>query len=163
MVRGKGSVTAQQSWVRQARDVADPVTARLLDRLRQVTTQIVGLSVGERPSYRSSGFQDVPAALRELSNERTRLEQQLTDAVRLSASSRAEPGRASEVRAALPRASSSSTSSLMIIWNGSGQRTSRGGKRRGGVRGPAEAKGGGPGSTGSSLALADLIDRWRNS
>src|SRR5262249_47932860 len=49
VVRAKGSVTAQQRWVRQARDAADRETTRLLDRLRQLTQQIVGLSVGERP------------------------------------------------------------------------------------------------------------------
>ena len=47
VVRVKGSVTALQRWARQARDAADPDTARLLDRLRQVTRQIVGLSMDQ--------------------------------------------------------------------------------------------------------------------
>ena len=47
VVRVKGSVTAQQRWARQARDAADPDTTRLLDRLRQVTRQIVGLSMDQ--------------------------------------------------------------------------------------------------------------------
>src|SRR5208337_779065 len=80
VVRVKGSVTAQQRWARQARDAADPDTARLLGRLRQVSQQIVGLSADERPSERSSSApQDVPTLLRALSDERARLEQQLTE------------------------------------------------------------------------------------
>src|SRR5262249_8100853 len=104
VVRGKGSVTAQQRWARQARDAADPETARLLDRLRQVTEQIVGLSVGERPPDRSSDPQDLPASLLALSDERARLEQQLTErsAVYRTIQARARVG-GPEIRAALPQ------------------------------------------------------------
>jgi Tfp pilus assembly protein PilF len=103
-VRGKGSVTAQQRWARQARDTADPQTARLLDRLRLVTQQIVGLSVGERPSHRSSEPRDIPALLRALSDERSQLERQLTErsAVYRTIQARARVG-VGEVRAALPK------------------------------------------------------------
>jgi CHAT domain-containing protein/tetratricopeptide (TPR) repeat protein len=103
-VRGKGSVTAQQRWARQARDTADPQTARLLDRLRQVTQQIVGLSVGERPSDRSSEPRDIPALLRALSDERSQLERQLTErsAVYRTIQARARVG-VGAVRAALPK------------------------------------------------------------
>ena len=75
----KGSVTARQRWARQARDAADPETARLLDRLREVTIQIVGLSMGKRRSDRLSDPTDVPKQLRALSNERSRLDRQLTE------------------------------------------------------------------------------------
>ena len=60
----------------------------LLDRLRQVTQQIVGLSGGcegpERAFFRpaSSDPQDAPALLRALSDERARLERQLSRAQR---------------------------------------------------------------------------------
>jgi CHAT domain-containing protein len=103
VVRVKGSVTAQQRWVRQARDAADRETTRLLGRLRQLTQQIVGLSVGEHPSDDPSGEDDAPALLRALCDERARLERLLTTR---SAAFRAVLGRArvgfDEVRAALP-------------------------------------------------------------
>jgi CHAT domain-containing protein/tetratricopeptide (TPR) repeat protein len=104
VVRGKGSVTAQQRWARQARDAADPETARLLDRLGQVTQQIVGLSVSERSSDPSSDPQGLPALLRALSAERARLEQQLTErsAVYRAIQARARVG-GGDVEAALPK------------------------------------------------------------
>ena len=46
-------MTAQQQWARQVRDAADPDTARLLGQLRQVTRQIVGLSMDNRPAKSS--------------------------------------------------------------------------------------------------------------
>jgi CHAT domain-containing protein/tetratricopeptide (TPR) repeat protein len=102
VVRGKGSVTAQQRWVRQARDAADSETARLLDRLRQITQEIVGLSVGGHTSGRSSDTQADSASLRGLSEERARLEQQLSQrsAVFRAIEGRARVG-ARELRAAL--------------------------------------------------------------
>ena len=54
VLRVKGSVTAQQRWARQARNAADPDTTRLLDRLRRVTRQIVGLSMDNRPAQSKS-------------------------------------------------------------------------------------------------------------
>ncbi|HKI16874.1 MAG TPA: CHAT domain-containing tetratricopeptide repeat protein, partial [Isosphaeraceae bacterium] len=104
VVRVKGSVTAQQRWAREARNAADPETRRLLGRLRQVTRQIVGLSVAERPSDRSSGPRDISAALQSLSDERARLEQQLTERspVYRAFQARAQVG-TSNVQAALPK------------------------------------------------------------
>ena len=99
----KGSVTAQQRWARQARDAADPETVRLLVQLQQVTKQLFGLSVGDRPSSRSSDSQTAMASLRSLCDERARLERQLTER---SAAYRAVQARAAvggrEIRAALP-------------------------------------------------------------
>src|SRR5208337_760229 len=69
VVRVKGSVTAQQRWARQARDAADPDATRLLDRLRQVTRQIVGLSMDNRPAQSKSDPRDVPDEIRTLSAE----------------------------------------------------------------------------------------------
>jgi len=103
VVHFKGSVTAHQRWVHQARDTADAETMKLLDRLRGVTQQIAALSVGDRPSDQSFSPRDVPAALRDLSAERAHLEQRLAER---SAVYRAIQGRtrvgASHVRAALP-------------------------------------------------------------
>ena len=79
VVRVKGSVTAQQRWARQARNAADPDTTRLLDRLRQVTRQIVGLSMDNRPGQSKSDPGDVPDEIRTLSAERDELERQLTE------------------------------------------------------------------------------------
>jgi CHAT domain-containing protein len=95
VVRVKGSVTAQQLWTRQARDEADPDTTRLLTRLRQVTGQLVGLSV--------TGSQDVVALMRSLSDERAALERQLSERSQVfrAFQARARIG-SSEVRAALP-------------------------------------------------------------
>jgi CHAT domain-containing protein/tetratricopeptide (TPR) repeat protein len=103
VVSVKGSVTAQQRWARQARDATDPETVRLLDQLRRVTRQIVGVSVGERPPSRSSDSEGGMASLRNLSDERARLERRLTDR---SAEYRAVQARAAvgsrEIRDALP-------------------------------------------------------------
>ena len=100
----KGSVTAQQRWARQARDAADPETVRLLDQLQQVTKQLFGLSLGDRPSSRSSDSQAAMASLRSLCDERARLERQLTER---SAAYHALQARAAvggrEIRAALPK------------------------------------------------------------
>ena len=106
VVRVKGSVTAQQRWARQARDAADPDTARLLDRLRQVTRQIVGLSMDHRPAQSKSDPRDVPDEIRTLSAERDELERQLTErsAVYRTIQARARVG-SGEVRAALPEGS----------------------------------------------------------
>ena len=106
VVRVKGSVTAQQRWARQARDAADPDTARLLDRLRQVTRQIVGLSMDNRPAQSKSDPRDVPDEIRTLSAERDELERQLTErsAVYRTIQARARVG-SGEVRTALPAGS----------------------------------------------------------
>ena len=100
------SVTAQQRWARQARDAADPDTTRLLDRLRQVTRQIVGLSMDNRPAQSKSDPRDVPDEIRTLSAERDDLERQLTErsAVYRTIQARARVG-SGEVRAALPEGS----------------------------------------------------------
>jgi CHAT domain-containing protein len=165
VVRSKGSVTVQQLWVRQARDSADPDTARLVDRLRQLNQQIVGLSVREHPSDRSSGAQDEAAELRALSNERARLEQQLS--VR-SATFRTIQGGArvnsDKVRAALPEGTALVDLVDYHHW-----------------RAPATLKGDWSSeyrvvafvvrperrevvlvSLGSTQALAALVDRWRS-
>ena len=103
VVSVKGSVTALQRWARQARDTADPDTARLLDRLRQVTRQIVGLSMVHRPGQSKSDPKEVPDEIRTLSAERDELERQL---IERSAAYRSIQKRAlvksGEVRAALP-------------------------------------------------------------
>jgi len=107
VVRVKGSVTAQQRWARQARDAADPDTTRLLDRLRQVTRQIVGLSMDNRSAQSKSDSRDVPDEIRTLSAEREELERQLTErseVYRTTIQARARVG-SGEVRAALPEGS----------------------------------------------------------
>jgi CHAT domain-containing protein/tetratricopeptide (TPR) repeat protein len=104
VVRVEGLVTAQQRWARRARDAADPDTARLLDRLRQVAQQIVGLSMSERPSGHSPELYDVAAELQALSDLRDRLEEQLTErsGAYRSIEARARVG-THEIQAALPR------------------------------------------------------------
>jgi CHAT domain-containing protein/tetratricopeptide (TPR) repeat protein len=105
VVQGKGSVTAGQRWERQARELADPKTARLLDQLRQITRQIAALSMGERPSSLAPSVRpDVPAVLRALSDERARLEQQLIahSAAHRTIRARAQV-RAADIRAILPK------------------------------------------------------------
>ena len=99
-------MTALQRWARQARNAADPDTARLLDRLRQVTRQIVGLSMDHRPGQSKSDPRDVPDEIRALSAERDELERQLTErsAVYRSIQARARVG-SGAVRAALPEGS----------------------------------------------------------
>ena len=99
-------MTAQQRWARQARDAADPDTTRLLDRLRQVTRQIVGRSMENRPAQSKSDPRDVPDEIRTLSDERDELERQLTErsAVYRTIQDRARVG-SGEVRAALPKGS----------------------------------------------------------
>ena len=106
VVRVKGSVTAQQRWARQARDAADPDTTRLLDRLRQVTRQIAGLSMDNRPAQSKSDPRDVPDEIRTLSAERDELERQLAErsAVYRTIQARARVG-SGEVRTALPKGS----------------------------------------------------------
>ena len=106
VVRVKGSVTALQRWARQARDAADPDTTRLLDRLRQVTRQIVGLSMDNRPAQTKSESKAVPDEIRTLSAERDELERQLTErsAAYRTVLARARVG-SGEVRAALPKGS----------------------------------------------------------
>ena len=106
VVRVKGSVTAQQRWARQARNAADPETSQLLDQLRQVTRQIVGLSMDNRPAQSKSDPRDVPDEIRTLSAERDELERQLTErsAAYRTIQVRARVG-SGEVRAALPEGS----------------------------------------------------------
>ena len=79
VVRAKGSVTAQQRWVRQARDAADPETRKLLDRLRDVSREIFGLSMPPRPGENITSREDVAILIRNRSDERGRLEQQLAE------------------------------------------------------------------------------------
>jgi CHAT domain-containing protein len=165
VVRGKGSVTAQQRWVRRARDGADPDTAQLLDRLRQVTQQLVRRSLGEHPSDRLSSAEDELASLRVLSEERARLEQQLGER---SAAFRAIEGRArvgaDEVRAVLSKGAA-----LVDLVDFHVARRTEDGKDpinehwmaafvlRPELREVVLV------SLGSTQALADLIDRWRSS
>ena len=106
VVRVKGSVTAQQRWARQARVAADPDTTRLLDRLRQVTRRIVGLSMDKRRAQSKSDLRDMPDEIRTLSAEREELERQLTErsAVYRTIQARARVG-SGAVRAALPEGS----------------------------------------------------------
>ena len=86
-------MTALQRWARQARDAADPDTTRLLDRLRQVTRQIVGLSMDNRPAQAKTESKAVPDEIRTLSAERDELERQLTErSVRPTAPSWLGPG-----------------------------------------------------------------------
>ena len=104
VARAKGSVTAVQKWAHQARDVTEPETALLVNRLREVTRQIVDLSVGACPtnfSYSHSGY--LSASFRTLSDERARLERQLTErsAIYQTIQRRSRVG-AAEIRAALP-------------------------------------------------------------
>ncbi|MGO9601277.1 MAG: CHAT domain-containing protein [Isosphaeraceae bacterium] len=104
VVRVKGSVTALQRWARQARNAADPETRRLLDRLRQVSGQLVGLSMDQRSAQTKSDSKDLPNEIRALSAERDGLERQLMERspVYKSTQARAQVGSAA-VRAALPQ------------------------------------------------------------
>jgi CHAT domain-containing protein/tetratricopeptide (TPR) repeat protein len=77
VVRAKGSVSAQQRWARQARDAADPETRKLLDRLRDVSREIFGLSMPPLPGENTNSREDVSTHIRNLSDEWGRLEQQL--------------------------------------------------------------------------------------
>jgi CHAT domain-containing protein/Tfp pilus assembly protein PilF len=77
VVRTKGSVTAQQRWARQARDAADPETRKPLERLRDVSREIFGLSMPSRLGEKSDSREEVSTLIRSLSDERARLEQQL--------------------------------------------------------------------------------------
>ena len=103
VVRAKGSVTAQQRWVRQARDSADPETRKLLDRLRVVSREIFGLSMPPRPGENITSREDVATLIRNRSDERGRLEQQLAErsGVYQKIQGRARI-RGDEVRTALP-------------------------------------------------------------
>jgi CHAT domain-containing protein/Tfp pilus assembly protein PilF len=165
VVRGKGSVTAQQRWVRQARDAADPDTTRLLDRLRQVTDQIVGLSLDVHPSDRSSDAQNDAASLRALCDERARMEQQLSEH---SAAFRTIQGRArvgsDDVQAALPKGTA-----LVDLVDFHVEAATEDGKEpihehriAAFVLRPAQREAVLV-SLGSTQSLADLIDRWRSS
>jgi CHAT domain-containing protein len=166
VVRGKGSVTAQQRWVRQARDTADPATTQLLEQLGRLTQQIVGLSVGERTSDRSRTAQDEAASLRALCDSRARLEQQLgarTAAFR-TIQDRFRIG-SDEVRAALPMG----TALVDVVdylheadFAEAGKQFNKNRRLAAFVIRPER------GeifmiSLGSTQALADLIDRWRSS
>ena len=146
VVRVKGSVTAQQRWARQARNAADPDTTRLLDRLRQVTRQIVGLSMDNRPEQSKSDPRDVPNQIRTLSAERDELERQLTErsAVYRTIQARARVG-SGEVRTALTEGSASDRPGRLLPPGASGEGTDGAIRRAadGGVRGSARAAGGG--------------------
>jgi CHAT domain-containing protein/tetratricopeptide (TPR) repeat protein len=104
VVRVKGSATAQQRWAHQARDHADPETARVLEQIRRITRQIVGLAWGEPNRNGMSDRSEMPAMLQALSGERARLERQLTERSEIyrTIQTRAQIG-GGEVRAALPK------------------------------------------------------------
>jgi CHAT domain-containing protein len=103
VVRVKGAVTAQQRWARQARDAAEPGTTGLLDRLRQVSRQLAGLSVEGDPADGVSQSLDTTALMRRLSDERAHLERQLTERSALYRALRTQsrPG-GKEIQASLP-------------------------------------------------------------
>ena len=166
VVRVKGSVTAQQRWARQARDAADPGTTRLLDRLRQVTRQIVGLSMDQRPAQSKSDPRDVPDEIRTLSAERDELERQLTErsAVYRTIQARARVG-SGAVRAALPE--SSALIDLVDYWHleppAKGQTESSWEQRVVAFVVRPERQEVVIVPLGPSQALAKWIDRWRAS
>jgi CHAT domain-containing protein/tetratricopeptide (TPR) repeat protein len=103
VVRVKGSVTAQQRLARRLREAADPDARRSLDRLAQVSQQLVALSVAERPGQPAGGGADTAARIRSLAAERAELERQLAggSAVYRAWQAQSRVG-AAEVRAALP-------------------------------------------------------------
>ena len=170
VVRVKGSVTAQQRWARQARDAADPDTTRLLDRLRQVTRQIVGLSMDNRPAQSKSDPRDVPDEIRTLSVERDELERQLTERSAVYHHPGSGPGRFRCGPGGPARGQCSHRPGRLFPHGASGEGT-EGAIRRaaaGGVRGPARAAGGGdrparavagPGQVDRSLA--SQLRRWQ--
>ena len=104
VVHVKGSVTTQQSWTRQARDPADPDTARLLAAVSR-GHQAVGWSAvaGRTRTGLDRSRRTWTALIRSLSDERAGLERQLSErsAAFRSIQSRSRVG-ADEVRAALP-------------------------------------------------------------
>ncbi|MGO8903249.1 MAG: tetratricopeptide repeat protein [Isosphaeraceae bacterium] len=146
VVRVKGSVTALQRWARQARDPADPDTARLLYRLRQVSQQLVGLSMDQRPVQTKSESKDLPNEIRTLSAERDDLERATDRAQRglphhpgsNSGWFRCGPGGPARGRCSdrpgrlLPCGASGEGTDGVLL-----------GAAGGGVRGPARAAGGG--------------------
>jgi len=161
-VRVKGSVTSQQRWARQARDAADPETARLLDLLRQVTRQIVGLSVGARPSDpRSEG-----TSLQALSGERAQLEKQLTErsAVYRNTLARTRVS-ADDIRSALPRGTA--LIDLVEYWHledpATGQKEPAVERRLAVFVLRPDQDGVVVVPLGPSQPLAELIERWRAS
>ena len=99
----KGSVTAYQLRTRLARDTVDPDTFRLLNEFRKVTERLVDLSADEHPFDRPRILPDTPTLIRSLSDERARLERQLSErsAVYRASQKRAQVG-IKEVRDALP-------------------------------------------------------------
>jgi CHAT domain-containing protein/tetratricopeptide (TPR) repeat protein len=103
LVRVKGSVTAHERWTHLARDAADRDTARLVGRLRWITRQIVGLTLGERTPDGQPDRREPSTMVVSLSEERARLERQLAQR---SAVYRTIQARAaicgSDVRRALP-------------------------------------------------------------
>jgi tetratricopeptide (TPR) repeat protein len=78
-LRVKGGVTAQQRWAREARNIADPETKRLLERLQQVNAQLINLPVANTRVASPQGPQELTALIASLSSERGELERQLTD------------------------------------------------------------------------------------
>jgi CHAT domain-containing protein/tetratricopeptide (TPR) repeat protein len=165
VVRGKGSVTAQQRWIRQARDAADPDTIRLLDRLHRLTQQIVGLSLGEHTPERSFRAADDLTALRALCDERARLEQQLSGR---SATIRTVLGRArvgsDDVRAALPKGTSLVDFVDFHVWTATedGKESIDEHRIAAFVLRP-DQRGVVLISLGSTQVLSELIERWRTS
>src|SRR5262249_10526832 len=76
----KGAVTARQRWARQLRDSANPGTADLVRRLREVNLAMLRLALADnlpvgppRPRHSRAEVDD----LRELGERRGRLERQL--------------------------------------------------------------------------------------
>jgi hypothetical protein len=79
----KGSVTLRQIWARQNRSLADPKTQAFVEQLSRTNQQILiltgsELTLGTFNSHSDTSLAgDVVADLRRLSEERTRLEQEL--------------------------------------------------------------------------------------
>jgi CHAT domain-containing protein/Tfp pilus assembly protein PilF len=166
VVRTKGSVTAQQRWARQARDAADPGTKKLLDRLRDLSRDILGLSMPSRLGEKSNSDEDVSTLIRSLSDERGRLEQQLAErsGVYQAIQSRARI-RGDDIRTVLP-----SETALIDLVEYQHVATQADGPREPMIEwrlvafvSRPETKGVVAVPLGPSKDLADLIDRWRAS
>jgi CHAT domain-containing protein len=79
VLRVKGQVTAQQRWVREARNTADLETKRLLARLRQVNEGLLDSSIAGRTPGGSGRSQDTVALIERCSSERDELERLLSE------------------------------------------------------------------------------------
>jgi CHAT domain-containing protein/tetratricopeptide (TPR) repeat protein len=163
VVRGEGSVTAQQRWVRQARDADDPETRKLLDQLRDVSREILGLSMPSLVGEKSNSPEDVSTLIRNLFDERARLEQQLAarSKVYQDIQGRAQ-FRSDDIRTALPR----KTALIDLVEYHHVEPRAEGPAiepRMVAFLSRPEKDGVVAVPLGRSKALADLIDRWRAS